>query len=298
MQLKIFLLLPAFSFWLMSSLYHLKFSLFLVHPIETTVGVIKLKDYAAQAGYVLIFLLCIYLMRIFFSPRHRAVFYLWIIWLTGITLINIYLLATPLENIHFIQYAILSILFLWAFSKFQDSKTGLIAKTLFWTTLAGIIDELMQYLWITVSYSQHIDFNDFLLNLMGAVAGILCTICFKPLTRSKFSFERIKSLFTSAEIYLTSLLLFFFTAFYYFDYIQLSTQQDVAKGGFSQYNQHIALFFERTPNLLGNWNDAFNGGEYYILAPVEGTLLILLTAIVFNVLIAKTLHATSLQQYK
>ncbi len=298
MPLKGFLLLPAFSFWLLSSLYHLKFSLFLVRPIETTRGIIKLKDYAPQAGYVLLFFLCLYLLWIFFSSRQRPVFYLWILWLIGITLINVYLLATPLENIHFVQYAIISILLLWAFSKFQDGHTGLIAKTLFWTTFAGIIDELMQYLWITTSYSQHIDFNDFLFNLMGAVAGILFYISVKPLTTSKFSFERLKSLFTSVEIHLTSLLSLFFMIFYYFDYIQLSTQHNVAKGGFSQYNQHIALFFERTPNLLGNWNDAFNGGEYYILAPLEGTLLILLTAIVFNVLIAKTLHATSLQQYK
>ncbi|MDT8322161.1 MAG: hypothetical protein RQ826_16720, partial [Xanthomonadales bacterium] len=37
----------------------------------------------------------------------------------------------------------------------------------------GIADEALQYTWITISYSNYLDFNDFVLNLIGGCMGLL-----------------------------------------------------------------------------------------------------------------------------
>lgn len=231
-------LLPAFSFWLLSSLLHLKFSLFLVQPIEIGGRLIKLKNYAPEVAYVFIFLLVIFLFWHFFTQylnkkNQQIIFYLWLVWIVMVLFINHYLLATALENIHFVQYAIIALLFLWAIKPAQpldlDNLLLLIAKTLFWVTLAGIIDEFMQYLWITASYSKHLDFNDFVLNLMGAIAGVLIYLSFKLVNLSdKFIVTKINvgiknnlvQLLHSWEMRLIILLTLFFCFLGYFDYVQ------------------------------------------------------------------------------
>ncbi|MFK5986690.1 MAG: VanZ family protein [Pseudomonadota bacterium] len=292
-------LLAAFSFWLLSSLLHLKFSLFLVQPLATFWGTIKLKNYAPYFAYLLIFLLLIFLLWLFFKAStkpafQRIIIYLWIFLLAIISLINLYLLATPLENIHFVQYAIIAILFIWAirpaYNNDFNSELAIIAKTLFWVTLAGIVDEFMQYLWITASYSKHLDFNDFLLNLMGTIAGLLSYYSFKLISYAEspvFSPDKKYSGYFSPiiwsfwEVRFSIILVSIFISFFYFDYMQLTTNELIKEGGIGIFNQHLSLFFERSPKLLGSWNNAFNGGRYYILSPLEGSLILLLVAFGF-----------------
>ncbi len=78
-------------------------------------------------------------------------------------------------------------------------------------------------------------------------------------------------------------LLLTFSSLYSLDYIQMQATSLINEGGFGLYNQHISLFFERTPELLGSWNKALNGGEYYILSPIEGTLAFILITTSFFV---------------
>ncbi len=283
MYLKWLLLLTSFCFWLITSLLHLKFSLFLVQPLSSPWGIIKLKDYAPQAGYFVIFIMSLFLLwhvyKIITIKQKGSllILLLWIYWFILVFFINKYFLATPLENIHFVQYGIISLLFITAINPTGKLKASIIAKTLFWVSLVGIIDELMQYLWITASYSKHMDFNDFILNLMGAIAGILFYLSLKPFTKPKGSEEVFnwKQLYSSWEMRLALLLLLTFTSLYSLDYIQMQATSLINEGGFGLYNQHISLFFERTPELLGSWNKAFDGGEYYILSPLQGTILFL-----------------------
>jgi hypothetical protein len=295
MYLKPSLLFTTFCFWLITSLLHLKFSLFLVQPLTTPWGIIKLKHYAPQAGYLVIFIMSLFLLwqlyKIITNKEKRSflILLLWIYWFILVFLINKYLLATPLENIHFIQYGIISLLFIIAINTSKIPKEILIAKTLFWVSMAGIIDEIMQYTWITASYSQHLDFNDFILNLMGAIAGILFYLSLKhsaklDVSKKVFNWKR---LYHSWEIRLTIILFLSFLSLSFFDYIQLETTTLIKEGGFGQFNQHISFYFERAPELLGSWNNAFNGGKYYILSPIEGTLAFILIVASFFVVFEK-----------
>ncbi len=299
-------LLPVFSFWLLASLLHLKFSLFLVQPIETLWGVIKLKNYAPQVGYLFLFFTGLFLIWYFFVQNffipcgHKkyafnkakfSILLLWVFWFLGLILINHYLLATALENIHFAQYAFLGLLFIWALKPLILSKPILIAKTLFWVSLAGIIDESMQYTWITASYSKHLDFNDFLLNLMGAIAGVLVYFTYhinavQMRNSIKFNFNNhywqvLNSLRSSPEVLVTLLFSCIIMVLSYFDYIQFSTTIAINEGGFGLINSHSSLFFERLPNLLGSWENAFNRGKYYILSPLQGLLVFLIVTFGF-----------------
>lgn len=278
-------LLPAFSFWLFTSLFHLKFSLFLVNPLETIWGTVKLKHYAPQAGYFLLFCMLCYLIWYFFNGRNRQNFYIWIIWLASIVVINRFLLATSIENIHFVQYAIITLLLIWGLERRHLDTSHLIPRVLFWITFAGIVDELMQYFWITASYSKYIDFNDFLLNLMGGIAGILIYTGYKTLPVSTFS---IKKTLSSWEFRAFAVFLLLIGVFYHLGRIKFSAPHSIAAGSFDRTSNHMTVFFERAPNILGNWQNAFNGGEYYVLSPLEGILLLLLTGIAFSIFTART----------
>jgi len=290
-------------FWLLSSLLHLKFSLFLVNPLATPWGDIILKHYALEAGYILVSCFLIYLIWLIliaqktpkaqlsnlFSRQAFSLIYIWIIWLVVIIFINLYLLATPIENIHFVQYALIAVLILKAF---PHSRIDVV---IFWTTLAGIIDEFMQYLWITAHYSMYLDFNDFLLNLMGAIAGVLFFI---SLNGASLNTMNSRSLLINKhyypEVILSILIVLCVILFYYLGYIQLTAPHLIAEGGIEIVNQKSRLFIERAPDTLGHWEKAFNGGKYYILAAQEGIIVLLLTAIIFYKLIANYLFSSSL----
>jgi len=66
-----------------------------------------------------------------------------------------------------------------------DRTAFAVGPVLLAVTLLGIADEALQYAWITISYSNYLDFNDLLLNLLGGIAGLLLHYGFTrvPLSR-------------------------------------------------------------------------------------------------------------------
>jgi len=267
---QVFRLLFSFSFWLFTSLSHLQFSLFLVNPITTRWGSITLKHYAPQAGYCLTGLFVLYLIWYTIKGAYRyGGLLLWLGWSFIIIIINLYLLATPIENIHFVQYGILSALILWSLNNTPMPGQWLIPKVLFWTTLAGITDEILQYTWITASYSDYMDFNDFLLNMMGSIGGILFYNGFQVLKTSPLSlFETLRSLEAKVTYLISILSAIFFTLFY-------------------SSKQSAILLLERKANIFGSWQPNFSQGQFYVLTPLEGILLLLLLSLSFLLLNSK-----------
>lgn len=75
------------------------------------------------------------------------------------------LLVVNSELIHFPQYALLAILLFPLFRNFPE--------TLFWATLMGAIDEAYQFFYLAPDRTGYFDFNDVLLNLLGAVLGLM-----------------------------------------------------------------------------------------------------------------------------
>jgi hypothetical protein len=248
-------LIFALSFWLLSSFYHLKFSLFLVNPLFTPWGKIVLKDYSnlvLLSGLVIILGSLIFLYQ---KSGAKKMFLLsWLLLFAAIIIINLYFMATPIENIHFFQYAIICYFIL---SAFKQLKLGfLLSKSLFIVTVLGVIDEFMQYFYITRSYSNYLDFNDFWLNMLGAIAGLLFFLSLSPIAKDKF---KVKAVILSKELW--------------FFVISILTSISVI------YINNISI--ERKANSFSHWNPDFFSGTFYVLSPIEGMSILFITSLVF-----------------
>ncbi len=74
------------------------------------------------------------------------------------------LVSTRIERVHYPQYAILALLLA---PVIRDDWAVLLG-----CTLLGAVDELVQFAW-EPHYTGYLDFNDMLLNLLGALCGLL-----------------------------------------------------------------------------------------------------------------------------
>jgi VanZ family protein len=97
------------------------------------------------------------------KPLYIIAFFTFCLWCMAISL-NM-LIIVNIEIIHFIQYAALAILL------FPLSKS-------FFTTIVlvlflGAIDEAYQYYYLSPQRTNYYDFNDVILNLLGAVMGMI-----------------------------------------------------------------------------------------------------------------------------
>lgn len=75
------------------------------------------------------------------------------------------LIIVNIEIIHFIQYALMAILVFPLFKNFLS--------TLLFVTLLGSIDEAYQYYFLSPERTNYYDFNDVILNLLGATIGLI-----------------------------------------------------------------------------------------------------------------------------
>lgn len=88
------------------------------------------------------------------------------------------LLVMNIEVVHFPQYAILSI--------FVFAIVGRYGETMMWVTFGGMIDEAFQYYYFYGDRGIHYDFNDVVLNQLGAGIGlVLIYICIGSSTMLK-----------------------------------------------------------------------------------------------------------------
>ena len=256
-MLKIFnpALLFSIIFWLLSSFYHLKFSLFLVNPLHTPWGEITLKLYSNYVLFIGLICLLIGLIYLYKKNTDKKSFVLsWLFLFITIYIINRYFLATPIENIHFFQYAIISYFLLIAFKQLKVNY--LLSKALFVVTYLGVIDEFMQYFYITRSYSNYLDFNDFWLNMLGALAGLLLFLAQVPVHKEKF---QPRLLLSSREFKLLVISILTSVCFIWLNHISI----------------------ERKANSFSHWQPDFFSGTFYVLSPIEGLAILLMTTFTF-----------------
>ncbi len=75
------------------------------------------------------------------------------------------LFVLNVEAVHFVQYAVFAIIC------FQ--LTNSYFRTMFWSMLAGAVDELYQYVYLAPERTLYYDFNDVLINGVGAGIGLI-----------------------------------------------------------------------------------------------------------------------------
>lgn len=168
-----FVWLLVAGYFIATSLGHLSFTLWLLKSrqvfsfgfsFKTLVVPLMLAAGAAIAAWLVF-------QAVRRPATFRAVAAHWLLWGACIALVDRFLTYSVYEYAHYPQYALMAWLVARALD--PDRRRGCTGQVLLWTTLLGMLDELMQYLWITPSYGNYLDFNDFLVNMLAAAAGVM-----------------------------------------------------------------------------------------------------------------------------
>ncbi|MFZ4479847.1 MAG: VanZ family protein [Rhodoferax sp.] len=274
---------PVWPWWLLALTYyvacclmHLRFSIWLVRRRDTLLGSIAYSD--LMPGLVITGLvgltvwIALGLRR---SARPWLTSFYWLLWLASAGLIDHYLTFSINEHAHYPQYALMALLLARAMD--PGRKRWYVGRVLFWTTLLGIGDELSQYLWITTSYSDYLDFNDFVTNLVAAAAGVLLYYgTAAPPQRS--GAERLPVV----ELAVTSVIVALVLLGLQTGRLVPTPAEKIAPGGMVQLSDGShRLYLQRGPDHYGSQPVGPRHGSYHVLRPVPGLLLLLLLGSMF-----------------
>ena len=260
--------LVAAAYFAASCLMHLQFSLWLVRPRATPWGQHALSALVPAAAALGGLLLGAFVIRqVRRSPQPRLLAAAWLLWAAAVFAIDRTLTYSANEYFHYPQYALLA----WLLARTLDPGRSrwIPGRVLFWTTLLGAVDELLQYLWITASYSNYFDFNDVLTNLVAAVAGVLvyygAAARPAPPARDR-RWPRLEAGVAVAVVLLVA-------AGFASDRLRLAPREAVAPGGVAwSSNERWTLYLQRSADQYGSWQSGPRRGVHYVLRPAEGLL--------------------------
>ncbi len=174
------------------------------------------------------------------------------------------------EYAHYPQYALLARMMAKAWD--PDGDKGMTGWIVLSATAWGMVDEVAQYLWITRTYSNYLDFNDFLVNLLAVAAGVqlrgACSVptsIQRPFYAGWWALGGLGLLLTLA---LTT--------------GRVSTMPpsdiQVPPGGLvCPAPSECVLYLQRSPDFFGSWQPGPHRGRHWVLSPLWGTALILMT---------------------
>lgn len=275
--LALILALTAIGYWLATCLLHLEISNIIVSPTSTPLGTFTPAEHASTAGWVLLVGLVAFIaFRAKRGVYRSKTLLYWFLWFAVVYAVNKTLVFSPNEYIHYPQYAILTILMvLWI----DPKRTRMpFWRILFWATLMGIFDEINQYFLLSPSNGEYLDFNDFFLNQLGAVAGLLLIYGFrKPPSNAKAPVPPHKTMEFKFITACAALLLILHLS----GRLHITPPAKIPPGGIGQRDGKRVVYLERKPGLMGGWQNASRGGVYYVLTPIQGLILLLVTGFVF-----------------
>jgi hypothetical protein len=265
------------AYYVAVCLAHLQFSLWLVRARDTFLGHMAFSDLvpglSIAAGLALAGWVASQLRK---SARPGYTGGLWLVWLFCAFMIDRYLTFSTNEYAHYPQYALLA----WLVARALDpAKTRwMVGRVLFWTTLMGMGDELLQYLWITTSYSDYLDFNDFLTNLVAASAGML--LYYGSASVHAVTTTRPKPMVTWLVAGILSLVL---AAGMQTGRIVLTPSEKIPPGGIAQGSDGLLrLYLQRGPDFYGGYQVGPRHGPYYVLPPALALLILMGVGLVFS----------------
>ena len=274
---RLFWPVTTLLYWLASSLLHLEISKIIVSPLSTPLGVFTPAAYSRHFAWGLLILgtLLILLSAVRGKARLRTAVY-WIVWGAAVYGANRLLVFSPNEYVHYPQYALLAVFLVnW---RDPHREKWPIGNLIFWGTVLGIADELIQYLFVCPSYGDYLDFNDFLLNELGIAAGLLLVYGFKEQEATikpllpMYKTRAFKTIIISFAI--VSLLILT-------DRLKITPPEKIPPGGFFAVNGRTTFYLERIPGITGAWNHLGDGSAYYVLSPAAGLILLFALGFLF-----------------
>lgn len=250
------------------SLGHLQFSLWLVSEHQTPFGALKPADYVTGFSALTALVLLVYLSwRAYRGANRLIAVVFWLFWLNAVILADLSLTFSVNEYVHYPQYALLA----WMLAKVIDPRREHFSAgpVLLIASLFGVADESLQYAYITVSYSEYLDFNDFLINLLAAAAGVLIYYGFAiPASTSKARIRLRHALIGVYGFVLLGGVLF----------------AGASALKHRQIENQLAQLpvIERAPARYGHWLKGPHRGQYWVMDPWTAGLLIGINGVLFS----------------
>ncbi len=263
--------------WAVLSVWgHLPFSLWLVRTRTSAWGEWAFKEVVPAVSMAAGLALCVWLWRSARAAepsRRRVVAAHWLLWMAACVLVDRWLTYTVNEYAHYPQYALLA----WLIARAADParQSWPVLRVLLLTTLCGVLDETLQYLWTTRSYSHYLDFNDWLVNLLAAWAGVMLYYRFDHPPASGVSAARAGRLgpwWLACGLTVAAALLGWQLHSCACVRLQPAQGQQIAPGGI----EAGVLYLQRATHWYGHWHEAPRHGRYHVLHPGPGLALMAL----------------------
>jgi len=242
------------GYWLVTVLAHLQVSLWLVRRRQADwLGSFRYADFlpwlfALAALGILIW----QLVRAIRAEQRLATAIAWLLWFALAWAFDRWLTYSLAEMLHYPQYGLLA--YLLALSVDPDKRRFAFGPVLLAVVLLGIADEALQYVWITIDYSNYLDFNDFSLNLLAAFAGLLLYYGFPRNQLARPSGRDLR---------------YGLTGFFALGLVLLSLSAAIQAADPTP----PLVLIERAPSY-GQWIAGPRHGGYHVLPPTEGSILI------------------------
>jgi VanZ family protein len=260
----------ALAWALVSVVGHLPFSIWLVSQRAGASGTWAFKDAVPHVTVLAALGLCLWVgwqSRAASAARLRWVGLSWVLWLTCCFMVDRWLTFTVNEYAHYPQYALLA--WLWARALDGDRSRWPVLRVVLITTLLGAVDETVQYLWTTRSYSHYLDFNDWLVNGLAAWAGVMLFYGFRePPVLGPL---RLRSRAAWAALGFGLALWAVLSAC---GCVRVSPDAGVlvAPGGMGQK----VLYLQRAEGWYGHWHPGPRHGRYWVIHPLPALGLLAL----------------------
>jgi len=260
----------AALYFVATTLAHLEFSLWLVGPRTAAwQGQAVQYSYRDAMPYLLpvvALALLAWLVRdaLQHGTRQRIAIVAchWLLWVGCVTAVDRWLTYSVPEYFHYPQYALLT--WLLAQTLDPDRTRWPVARLLALTTLLGAIDELVQYLWITASYSHYYDFNDVVVNLLAAALGVMVYYGFRSPQTTVQPPRRQAGRVVALVLGLLAM------AATTSNHIQLTPTQAVPPGGLARGADGTQrLYLQRQPGLYDRWHPGAWRPRHWVLGPAS-----------------------------
>ena len=261
--------------WAVFSVWgHLPVSLWLVRTRPSAWGEWAFREAVPAASVAAGLLLCVWLWRSARAAapgRRKAVAAHWALWFAACCMVDRWLTFSVNEYAHYPQYALLA----WLMARAIDPARARwpLLRIALLTVLCGVLDETLQYLWTTRSYSHYLDFNDWLVNLLAAWAGVMLyyrfdepPACAAPPARNG---RRWWPVWAAAVI---AALLAGLMQSCSCVRLQPAAGHQIGPGGL----EGGVLYLQRASHWYGHWHPGPRHGRYHVLHPAAGLALMAL----------------------
>lgn len=201
-------------------------------------------------GLIFSFAAGYYLWRKIRKQKEYLILFRWFLATILAMILALYtMMVTNMEAIHYLQYSILAVLIFPLVQRYEDAFIS--------ATILGMVDEIYQYL-VLNPYFKYLDFNDMILNMLGAGAGLLViTLASSPASRNPRKWYRSSStIFIGIIIFLGILLSLDFPVTFF----PVSSNLE-GWHWFSLYRQNLPDIF---------WTPLYADRYYHIFRPWEG----------------------------